>query len=255
MRRWHKRCAMGRAAVGSLRDSISRSHAWFETRIGLGWSWRCGEPIYGSDDDREAAARSQGSERWMTNSGELSMMLRSTNMHKSTIGGFLTLLRSFGRSPRQHNSNNEGDRQWRCCARVWSSSGGAGALRLDAKRIGRRGGGDFIGDRGGLGLRVHGQGQGCSSGARHARVRLELGGRAEVGMMAGPNVLATGKRGDVLGRTGPLASGPLRSLLGCAMRIRPGQNNIARRMEEPGGLRWTSKGVPRRRERVGEGEK
>jgi hypothetical protein len=81
-------------------------------------------------------------------------------MHKSTIGGFLTLLRSFGRSPRQHNSNNEGDRQWRCCARVWSSSGGAGALRLDAKRIGRRGGGDFIGDRGGLRLRVHGQGHG-----------------------------------------------------------------------------------------------
>jgi hypothetical protein len=108
----------------------------------------------------------------MTNSGELSMMLRSTDMHKSTIGGFLTLLRSFGRSPRQHNNNNEGDRQRRCRARVWSSSGGAG----------------------------------------------------------------------------PLASRPLRSLLGCAMRIIPGQNNIVR-------LRWTSKGVPRKRERVGEGEK
>jgi hypothetical protein len=33
-------------------------------------------------------------------------------------------------------------------------------LRLDAKRIGRRDGGDFIGDRGGLGLRVHSQGHG-----------------------------------------------------------------------------------------------
>jgi hypothetical protein len=152
---------MRRVAVGSLRDSISRSHTWFETRIGLGWSWQCGEPIYGSDDDEEVAARSQGSERWTTNSGELSMMLRSTDMHKSTIGGFLTLPRSFGRSPRQHNNNNnEGDRQRRCHARVWSSGGGAGALRLDAKRIGWRGGGHFIGDRGGLGLRVHGQGHG-----------------------------------------------------------------------------------------------
>jgi hypothetical protein len=44
-----------------------------------------------------------------------------------------------------------------------------------------------------------------------------------MGMMAGPNLLATEEREDVLGRTGPLASGLLHSLLGCAMRIRPGQ--------------------------------